>query len=308
MKRNFVLLAALTIGLSITSCFRDNFNLAEKEITFASNIQKLVPASRVVDNLWDESDSIGIYMVSEESMDIVDAAENIQYVASASGAEGSFLAKDNPIYFPDNGDKVRFLAYHPYNSKVIDRVYKVDVSDQSNQSAIDLLYSFNPDALYSKETKNERVSLSFDHMLTKIIINVKPGDGLSATDLENIETVLTGVNREVEFDLNAVDFQNYANKGTISPRKTEVKNGYSISYEAIVVPTIDVLGAQIVFDLKNGIEGENIASDVFRWDFDATLIRSTRYIYNVTINRSGITVESSINDWLSGGESDISAE
>ena len=305
-KKNLLLLLTLFAAvLSTVSCTKDRQR--KDEVVFASNIQKITQVTRVTGNTWDATDSIGIYMVEKENIEIIERAENIPYVTNLGGATGSFIPKSKTIFFPDNDQEVRFMAYYPYNSGVVDALYKVDVSDQTNQSKIDILQSFDVDKTYSKVTKREKVVLEFDHMLTKVIINVREGKGLEKTDLDNLGISFTGLSREVDFDLWGAAFSNYSNVGDIVPKeRTEVADGYYLGYEAILIPSLNVLDAYMVFDLNNG--GEGVASDKFRWRLDATLARSSKYTYNVTINRTGITVDATINDWINLDDENIIAE
>ena len=298
MKKSLLLI--LLIGLVISSCAKSE--IKRDEIIFASNIIKYNSTLKVLDNEWSAADSIGIYMFANEEQTIVENAENIPYITTKGGKTGAFVPKGRVIYFPHGGDQVRFMAYYPYNPNVVGGMYKINVSDQSNQSAIDLLYSFDPNALYSKEFRNEKVLLKFDHMLSKVIINVKKGQGFENKDIEKIEIALIGMNRTADFKLSGTEFQNYTNKGDIIPQKTAVNKGYVVSYEAIILPTLDVLCAQIVFDLKNKSKEDGMDSDVFKWNLETTLARSTKYTYNVTINRSDIEVETIAENWSQSEE------
>ena len=300
MKRGFLLLIAFAIVLLIVSCTKNNHTSErEGEIIFASNIQKIGPNTKVSDNnIWDAQDAIGVYMIESENLKIVDNSGNVEYVTILGGRSGDFIPKSQSIYFPDNGKEVRFIAYHPYSSKVANGVYKLNVSDQTNQSAIDVLYSFNPEAIFSVVNKGEGISLEFDHALTKVIINVKPGEGFIDSDLSNLAVSFIGLNREVEFNMWEERFQNYRNRGEIvANNRPTFKDGYTAGYEAILLPTLDVLDAYIVFDLKNGSVGT--VGDVFRWKFDTTLTESAKYTYNVIIGRNGVDVDGTIIDWLS---------
>jgi hypothetical protein len=317
MKR--FLLSAITIIAAGTfiSCNQnvdglDNTNPNVKvEVNFATNITKVeLPTTRMSGTTWDANDSIGIFMFEKASTTVVEDMNNIKYVTATGGLKGSFLPADETIFFPDNGDEVRFMSYYPYTSEISTFTYNVDVSDQTNQSAIDLLYSFADAAFYDKETPDKKVSLMFNHKLTKIIINIRPGEGLEDEDIINTVVTFEKFNTKADFNLITGALSNPTELKTITSKKmTTAANGYKVSFESIVLPVVDPSTTKIVFDLNNGDTGNGINSDLFTWNFNTDELQSGfEYIYNVTVKRSGIVVEAEIKEWEDGGDKEIIAE
>ena len=313
------LLSAITIIAAGTfvSCNQnvdgiDNTNPNIKmEVNFSTNITKVeLPSTRMSGTIWDANDSIGIFMFEKTSTTIVENKENIKYVTASGGKKGSFLPADETIFFPDNGNEVRFMSYYPYTSGISTFTYNVDVSDQTNQSAIDLLYSFADAAFYNKETPDKKVSLMFNHKLTKIIVNIKPGDGLTNEYIENTVVTFEKFNTKADFNLLTGDLSNPTELKTITSEKmATAANGYTVSFESIVLPIANPSTAKIVFDLNNGDTGNGINSDLFTWNFNTEELQGGfEYVYNVTIKRSGIVVEAEIKEWENGGDEDIIAE
>ena len=313
MKKFFLLsVTAIIASGTFVSC---NQNEIEKipfegrsEVSFSSNIIKVIPPikTRMAGNLWAVNDPIGIYMLEEESTAVVEDMRNIKYVSTNTGEDGIFEADEVTIFFPDNGNKVRFMSYFPYTASITDDTYQVDVTDQTSQSAIDLLYSFNEDAKYDKTSSEKKVILVFNHKLAKININIKAGEGLEKSDLDNIKVHFEKFNRKAEFDLISGNLNNITDNGNIIPAEISPKQNYSASYEAIIIPELYPNTSMIVFDLNNGDSGD---SDVFTWKFkNDELGEGNEYTYNVTVNRSGIIVEATINDWIPNFPEDIKAE
>jgi len=317
MKKKWFLKGTLLLGLVavFTSCNRDENadTLCEcrEEVKFSSNIITMnTPQTRAAGNTWHSSDAIGVYMYEENSLNVVEDKKNIEYYTEAGGENGDFKARSTVIYFPDDGSEVRFMAYYPYKSEVIanDNVYKVNVANQSSQKDIDLLYSFNTDAKYDKTVLNKKVLLVFDHQLTKIYVNVKAGIGLTNDDLQNIGISFAGFNTLADFNLENGGLSNPTVPAVITPYSLTAITDYAASFEAIVLPTAGIPDAKIVFNLNNGNEGTGKESDIFTWDFNNVLDKSTKYTYNVIVNRSGIVVEATINDWTSTDENEVIAE
>ena len=314
--RFFTMAITLAMAALVISCDRDDDIIVQEdnrvEVQFTSNIVTInnPPKSKASGNTWGAFDAIGVYMYEESDVEVVDNMKNIEYVTEAGGQSGSFKAASTVIYFPDNGEKVRFMAYYPYLEGVqsINDIYPVNVTDQSSQPAIDLLYSFNTAKSYDKTTPNKKVPLVFDHQLTKVYVNVKAGEGLVAADLQKLTITFDGLNTTANFNLKDGSLNNAGSPADINLKGITAKDGYIASFESIVLPSATVPTAQIKFDLNNGDELENIESDTYTWIFNNTLEKSTKYTYNVTINRSGIVVEATINDWTPGDEVDIDAE
>ena len=313
MKKNrFLTVVVLLAAAVIVSCRRDKDigcpSDFREEVMFSSNIITMGTHTRASGTNWDALDAIGVYMYEENDVNIVEGKNNIKYVTESGGATGSFVAAGTVIYFPDNGDKVRFMAYYPYSTTLAGDVYQVNVTNQSSQPAIDLLYSFDTDAKYDKTTPDKKVPLAFDHQLTKIYVNVKAGDGLVNGDLQDIVISFAGLNTEADFNLVNGELSNSDVPAEIFARSLVAKEGYAASFEAIVIPTDGTPDARIKFDLNNGDNDTDVENDVFTWDFDNALDKSTKYTYNVTVSRSGIVVEATINDWLSTEDNEIVAE
>ena len=311
--KKILLLSKITFiaGIVFMACSKNEREIipdTRKEVQFTSNIVVNNNMTRMAGDRWDKNDAIGIFMFNEVLNAIVEKKLNIKYTTKSEGVTGYFEADSETIYFPDNGDKVQFMSYYPHTTNLDYNIYKVDVSNQINQSAIDLLHSFDF-TLYDKIT-TEPVKLIFDHELTKIYINVKPGDGLDASDLKDIVVTFEGLNRKAKFNLLTGQLTDLSDVNTIIPLKIPAANGYIQSYEAIVIPTVDLSNAMIKIDLQNGDASRNIKNDIFSWTYqaNASLLKGTQYTYNITVNRSGIIVEAEINEWINGGEKDIIAE
>ena len=309
MKKKLWLSATILCVVSavMVSCSMDEESgisaIKNREVKFSSDIITVDtdPKVKMGGNSWHEDDEIGVYMLDDAAMSIVESKGNIPFTAQTDGSTGTFVAQDQKIYFPDDSKDVRFMAYYPYQATLTDEIYKVDVSDQRELSKIDLLYSFEGDAIYNKSDSGKEIPLVFEHQLTNLIINIKPGGGLVEGDLSELDVYLSGFNTLADFDLMSKSLANPSVIATITPVEITPNSGYTDSYEAIILPVAEVPeGAKIVFDLQNG--------NLFTWNFDKALETSTRYVYNVTINRSEIIVEATINDWTNGGSTDVDAE
>ena len=264
------------------------------EVRFSSQILKQTPSSsRINGNVWEPGDAIGIYMLEGENQAISEGKVNVRYTTEHGGHTANFVAKDNTIYFPDDGRKVRFMSYYPYSAQTSNSIYKVDVSNQIPQSKIDLLYSFDTSSTYDKNIVSRRVPIAFSHQLTKIYINVKNGEGLQGHDLAHIKVSISGLSTKADFNLLTGKLSNLTGTNPISPSVLIAEGGNVYSSEAIVIPGANISKAKITFNLKNGT--------VHTWNFDKVLEKGKKYTYNVTISRTGIVVDSKTHEWYNIG-------
>ena len=313
--KKFLLLSGIAVFTSgaFISCNQNNIEEPynkRAEAEFSSNIIKIEqPKGRAAGEAWEESDSIGIFMLKETSTDIVESKSNIKYVTDQAGKVGKFTAAGEIIYFPDNGEKVRFMSYYPYKNGITD-TYNVSVLTQTNQAAIDLLYSFDDQAIYDKTTEDRKVTLNFEHQLSKVNIYVKRGDDLSETYLNNLTVQFAELNTLADFDLMTGDLSITASPETITTKEVSTINDYEKGYVAIILPEDPTADANMIFNINNG-DGDSIEDDIFTWIFtnDIEFKQGKEYTFLVTIKRSGIVVDATIKDWVNGGpDKEIDAE
>lgn len=280
---------ALLAAATMVSCNGKVEPAAQDEkvaVQFGSSINA---ASRAVNDKWTAGDQIGIFMVGENKVLSKDAiseeADNIAYRTEGDGAF-SPVAAEQIIYFPMNGD-VDFYAYYPYTPEVNDYRIALDLTDQSNQEALDLMFA----KVSGCNKSNPKVELQFSHLLSNLILEVQPGTGLTQADLAELTVKVKDTNTKATFNL--VD-------GTISGEETP--KGFTMKtveagkrYEAILFPT-ESESREIEFDLNNDHDGP------FTWTMKSALKGGSQYHHLVTLSRTAAEVSGSIKPWDNGGD------
>ncbi|PTS98517.1 hypothetical protein DBR11_14670 [Pedobacter sp. HMWF019] len=249
MKNQSILLAsALTLFMISSSCKKNNTPdtpapvPGTKAVTFSSSINGQIK-TKALNDTWEANDQIGVFMKTGTGLSNV-LASNKAYKTTG---DGNFQpsAADQTIYFPEDGKAVDFIAYYPLQSTLNGTTYPVDINNQSNPAAIDLLYSNNANAL-SKTSAN--ANLVFSHQLSKVEFTVKKGEGV--TDLTGLSTTISGLNTKANFDL-ATGVLSSASQTADLSAKIGSKNS-DVTAEAIVLPVADASVAQITFTLPGG--------------------------------------------------------
>ena len=305
MGKKLILLAGI-VSCALFSCTYESvielmpptLPTQKTEVKFSSRI--IIPGpsnSRIIGELWETGDAIGMYMVEKNSYSVVEGSSNIRYVTKKSCYTCNFVASDDFIYYPEDGREVRFMSYYPHNESTKGTTYKIDVSNQIPQSKLAFLYSFNSIASYDKNVDVENVPIEFNHQMTKIHINVKNAGNLQGYDLMNMKVYMTGLSSNADFNLMTGKISNFKKSSHIYPSVLIAENGNVFSAEAIVIPESNLSSdAGIVFDLNNG--NKNKKSDVYRWDLGETLEKGKKYTFNVAVNSTGISVNTTIYDWF----------
>lgn len=307
MKYRFIFLLAIISLLSFTSCMQDQPNPSDvkKEIKVSATIDGAITAkakSRATNSSWDEGDAIGIFMKKSGSVLSSSAlAINAKYIKS-TGTSTFNPVPSNEVYFPFNHEKVDFISYYPHTDELVDLNYPVDVSDQSNLSSIDLLYSNN---VASINSATESVQLLFKHQLSNVILNVSLADS-SDEDLIDLKAKITNVNTKANFLLVDGSINNENNLEDVSFNMSEVEG--KVSGQAILLPTSDLGNVTLLMTL---------GTKIFKFDLKtATEItsfeKSKKYTFNVTLkpgkDAEVENVTASIEDWVDGGTENVTID
>ncbi len=243
------------------------------EVRISSSI-----VTRTEGDQWVSGDAIGLYMSSGETY----FGENAKYVTTGSGD----FTSESPLYFPET-DTVDFMAYYPYVKGVNLDAYAVDVTDQSDQGAMDIMV-----ASAENEYRNaEPVELKFYHCMAQVVI-----DSISSEeDLEGLKVELVGIKTAGTYNL----LQNtFTTSGEAKDLVMSI-SADSTSAEAIVIPqTAEVI---IRFTTKAGaafvdtLTMNNLESDVCYNISSVTLKKNAVVLGEMTIGKWG-------NGTLSNGD------
>ncbi len=251
--------------------------------------------SRMTGDAWENGDSIGMYMKKENTnLNVGILADNIKYVTTG-GSTFTAANPDEDILFPFNGSNVDFIAYFPYKKNISNYAYPVDVTNQNNQSALDLLYSNNAIGLNSA---NPNVNLNFSHQMSKVVLNITPEN--PTADLSDITIKITNASLKTQFLLS---------DGSLSA-PTEIGDlFFKISSdgkfaEAILIPMSNLIGRTLVLIIAGETYIYDLGSNANISSFD----KGTKYTFNIVINPSGVQAtvsSSSIASWNEVTEEDI---
>ena len=233
---------------------------------------------------WADGDRIGIFMIEAGktlSADVIkESVDNVCYQSNGSIAF-SPISGGKTIYYPIDGD-VDFYSYYPHTT-VSDYKVALNVADQTNQEAIDFMYAKTTGC--NKATP--QVDLRFSHMLSRLILNVQPGNGLTEEDLKKLKVTIKDQNTTATFNLADGLISGEGNPANIQMKAVQVGK----KYEAILLPTKSTT-REIEFDLDNGYDAP------FVWKMDSELKGGNLYNYTtVKLTRSTVDMNGIIESW-----------
>ncbi|WP_443946251.1 fimbrillin family protein [Pedobacter sp. AW1-32] len=274
MNKNLHLTSIALLLLFGTACRKDKkpevINESRTAVQFTSSINGQV-RTKAADNSWDANDNIGVFMKKGTGLANI-LSDNKQYTTSGDG-QFKANATDQTIYYPEDGSTVDFVAYYPYKVSLTANTYSVDVSNQTVQSAIDLLYANNALNL-SKNSSN--ANLVFTHQLSKVELTVKNGTGV--TNLDGLTTTFSASTTTADFDLATGALTAKAQTADIQAR-TSVKSGVTVS-EAILVPSATASAQKVVFA---------VGGKTFTWTMpaDTKFEQGKKYSYEIELKGEG---------------------
>lgn len=239
------------------------------------------------------------------------AASYINAWTLTAQGNGSFTGSSK--YYPTDGSTLDFYAMHGNFASgeftedetefpEFSFIHSVtdDQSGAENYTKSDLLYAVTKGVTRSSSA----VNLEFYHMLSKVEVALKSGDG--KPDLIGAIVTIEGTQLNARFepskDEDMSDRQNRAGmivaEGSPTPIKiwtaiTGDDFGTDTQYaEAVLVPQKISVGTFIKVELQNGA--------TFSYKNDDRILElesGKKYIYKITVNQSGLSVSSEIKNW-----------
>ena len=257
--------------------------------------------TRATDNSFEQGDALGLYLVKWTSgtpgilQGTGNYGDNLSFSLTSSGWQTSTTAK-----YPQDGEKLDFYAYHPYvSSSALDgegyRVHRT-ATDQRQESAYkgsDLLMA----SASGVSAGTSAVHLQFSHMLSKMEIELKAGEGLTLEELTEATITIKGVKTSGKVHLSSKAYQTDETKEDVIAHGTfslaaggEKLTGVS----AIVYPQEIASGAELI---EIGLGEEKY---LFTTTKPITLQAGYKSIFTITLSRNSLSVETGVTDWTEG--------
>lgn len=297
-----ILAATATV---FTACNKDSeeFPAVRAEINAGINGMtdaQTTPSSRAAETFWAAGDAIGVTATSGTA-----EYNNICYKTTDGNGDFSALpgaqGEDNSIYF-QTADAVSFSAYYPYTGAngapagIVEKTLTAADQTAEAQPAIDYLFGTG-----SGSSAAPIVSLKFDHCMSRVVLKFKQGEGFTFP-AGGFSYTLSGLKMKGSF--NTADGKAEADA---QAQPAEISMEVAVAEKAATItssPLILFPQASTKAGLKVDIEGVTYSNS---FNISAEGLKPAHtYTYNVTVNRTAVTIsEPIITDWTEGGGEDI---
>lgn len=303
MKANQILSAvALTTALAFSACTNDDNALNSN----SDNSIKLT-ASLAATTRTTNTDVQSTQLANLNSIGTYITGTGVSYVNTEweySSSSGT-LSTTSTVTYPTDGSTVNIYAYAPYQEYTNDEITSAEAElefyvdpDQSDDDGY-----INSDLLVATPVENQAsttnaVSLTFNHMLSKVIVNLAAGSGVDLTDATiSIPKVAYGV----KFSLNSTTLKSTDNLTSEKITMATFASGATtFSAAAIVVPQTILANSDLfTIALSNGTTLTYAPSS------NVTFETNKQYTYNLTVSgdaTSATLTSAAITNWDTTGD------
>lgn len=301
MKFNKSIWAAMVLPfLALTACNDDEgAEYNNREVRFASYVKGI---SKVNNSSWETNDQVGLYMIKHDAVlnsnTIVNNADNKNYVTTAGDGNFQGLNTNEAVFYPE-GSTVDFISYYPYKAGLQNFTFPIDLTDQSKQSALDLLYSNNAKGMDA----NSNATLVYKHQLTRVVFNIASIDGNA--ELSGLAVDLKGFKTKGSFFLpDGTLTLTDDSKADLHAKVSHLAGGGAIA-EAILLPEANISNVVVSFILPGaGTFDHKIATLSLN---AGTQLNYTVKLDNTDGNNRVVVLNSNITPWneQNGGNIDV---
>ena len=302
MKLTLWYIAAIALFTSCTQDEPTGDSLPEGRVPMVLNAGGLqvtaTPDTRgIFDGDWSDVTQIA---VTETSTDEGKKTYTVTPAADYSTAELAPEDEANTIWWNYNNEEKDIIAWHPVDKEMpqVGGSWTV-TADQRDGIPVDedLLYA-------SRQVTLQNPYLTFRHLLSKVVINIRQSDYLQNYSLTDVEVTMDNICLDGKFELGTYEELILENDGgtgtTVHPHRCDqAASGCFATYEALVMPQtvtmdnrniiIQVDGVQYVWGISLQTMGNN--------SFDS----GCQYTFNITVDAKGLEVSVSQSlTWTDG--------
>lgn len=309
MKAKLVALSIAAVALAMTGCSNDENEEMDNwngEIRLSSGVAVQTRANTQAEQIQSGETVYAWVDKATTGESYINA-----WTLTAQG-NGSFTGSSK--YYPTDGSTLDFYAMHgnfvsstftenetEFPEFIFIHSVTDDQSGAENYAKSDLLYAVTKGVTRSSSA----VNLEFYHMLSKVEVALKSGDG--KPDLTGATVTIEGTKLNAGFfarkDKNISDRYDRANmivaEGSPTPIKirtaiTEDNFGTNTQYAEAVLVSGQKWEKNAIF-IK--VELQNGATFSYKIDGPLELESGMKYTYKITVNQSGLSVSSEIKNW-----------
>lgn len=303
MTRNYLLLAAA--ALAFAACGNDETDNWNGEIRLRSGLD-VQQTTRATTNIqatqFASGEKIDVYITEATTDGKAATTTYASPLVYTTGSNGAMTPATQP-YYPSSGNGVNIFAVYPKGISIAANntfTIKENQSTDENYKASDLMYGA-PSSNATVSRQKTAVSLQFKHLLSKVTVELKSGDGSPSLDGATVELqdVLPQTTLTASKDGSSITDAS----GTKSAIKVMQATSGNLEGSAVVIPQT-LTTSFIKVTLKDGgVLTSKALTDSSNSNISSVVLASGKaYKYTITVNLTSLDVTSSITPWGSGTE------
>lgn len=247
-----------------------------------------IGSTKASDAGFESGDCIGIYIVNRSGNGSDPLRPSGNHVDNMRFTLSNSWNPDSPIYWKDKETHADFYLYYPYrkisDANNVEIETKTDQSSEANYKASDFMTGVRSDVA---PTQSE-VSLTANHLLSRVNISLKAGDGFTDKALSDadLKVRINGVYSKASVNLASSELKTSGNRNSI----LAYRNGDS--FKAIVIPQSVEYGKLITVSV-NGQE--------YSFTKEFTFERAKEHNFTITVSKSSNGINVNISPWVNDG-------
>lgn len=291
MKKHYstLILAALAVFFS---CDKNQGEkpITEPETKLRVNLSFAMEGTKATDTAFETGDAVGLYMVYGTAS----AASN--YVNNQALSYNGSQWSGDTFYWKDSTSPADFYAYSPRATVADMKAWTFRV--QTNQSmlsaykASDLVWG----ARKAVTPTEERITITTQHIMSSLSINVVPGDGFSEEELAaaNVSVEIMSMKTAANVDLTSGSATASGDTGSVVPYNA------GTYWRAVLVPQTVADGSQLIVVKVNG--------EAYTLRKGFTFESGKKHSCTVTVKKSSSGISIGLGDWETGSSFSGDAE
>ena len=283
MKQHLFYIAAAALMLAACSNDERDIQNGDDIIKLSANIAIPVTRATATDALQNTqfNNSTNIHV------DVYEKDGTTPYTYGTYTTTNTTGALSGSLYYPTNGNNIDIEAYYPSTVDYSSTSFSVlaNQSSAANYCSSDLMYATK----LTNKAKGTTHGLTFNHALSKIIVNITNGSGVTASDItSNVSAVKINNTK-----LTATIAKGVVSTATGSASDITITGSTNTSNIGIIVPQTVTNGNAFITVTYNG------SDKAYTLTADKIFEAGKVYTYALTLTAQGITLSSTtITDWV----------
>lgn len=254
------------------------------------NLGFALEGTKATDTAFETGDIVGLYMVYGTA-----SAASIYVNNQALSYNGSQWSGDT-FYWKDSSTQADFYAYSPRAAVTDMKAWTFRV--QANQSTLnahkasDLVWGTRK----AVTPTEERITITTQHIMSSLSINVVPGDGFSEEELAaaNVSVEIMSMKTAANVDLTSGSATASGDTGSVVPYNA------GTYWRAVLVPQTVADGSQLIVVKVNG--------EAYTLRKGFTFESGKKHSCTVTVKKSSSGISIGLGDWETGSSFSGDAE